>query len=170
MTDRDLDSDSRVIRVFPSYAGTALWAAFGEVEYADSRLSPALIAAFREWEALGEQEGLTGVPLAPEVEVAWVVEGERLANELAAELGAGFMIEMRGGSTPVVVSSQDPPSNPSAAAALESRRLAYVADEVAWQERLAAMSPEERASLRWEPLRVDRSSLSPGDVEKKDKT
>lgn len=153
MNDRDIEARSRIVRVFPGYAGTVLWAWSGTVEYDESELSADLIAALREWEALGEREGLTGVPLPTDAQEAWAQESVRLARALAAELGSGFSVEMARGDESFLTTSEHPPTNMTAAEVFESRRVSAVAERLRWDAELAAMSPEERASLRYEPLK-----------------
>lgn len=153
MTDRDADAESRVIRLFPGWAGTVLWAWSGLVEYRESRLTEDLIAALQEWESEGDHESLTGIPTPPESEAAWSREGLRLAHELAAQLGSGFTVDMLRGPSAARVSSAEPPTNPGAAAAFESRRVAALAEQAVRHQRCAEMDPAERATSRYVPLK-----------------
>ena len=153
MSARDVEAESRVVRIFPGYAGTVLWAWSGTVGYDESRLSGPLIADLRAWEGLGEREGLTGVPLPSDAQEAWVAEGVRLASELASELGSGFSVEMADGDEPFTTRSQHPATNAAAAAVFESRRVAAVATRLRSAAELAALIPEERASFVYVPLK-----------------
>jgi hypothetical protein len=154
MSERDVEASSHVVRVFPGYAGTVLWAAFGTVEYDESLLSDDLVRALGEWERIGESAGVTGVPLDPAVQAAWSVEALRLAHELAAELGPGFTIDIddRSGKQ-VLVRSERPATNPDAAAVFESQRARYVVEEKELQARLDSIPLEERRFFRYAPLK-----------------
>jgi hypothetical protein len=150
----DLEGSSHVVRVFPGYAGTVLWAAFGTVEYDESLLTDDLIRSLMEWETIAERAGVQGIPLEPDVLAAWSIESMRLARELAAELGSGFTIDIddRSGMR-VLVRSEQPATNPAAAEVFESRRAKYVVDEAELRARLDAIPPEERQFFRYVPLK-----------------
>lgn len=147
MVDRDLDAESRVIRIFPGYAGSVLWAWSGLIEYDASGLSPRLIEALRRWEALGEREVATGEALADAEESLWIAEGARLASAIADELGSGFTVEMRVGTSEVLATSHRLPTNPAAASRFESARVDAVA------ERREGPTPERSESGRHVPLK-----------------
>ncbi|MET4003968.1 MULTISPECIES: hypothetical protein [Arthrobacter] len=127
------------VRLFPDYAGTALWL-HDPLSYHDSALSPSLVAALQEWEA-SYYSSLTADDewVSPEAAATFTFTGNSLAQKLAEELGEMFSVEFHSyehGAQRRMFTSGVPAANPAAASAL----LALVAAAAAEKARLEAFS------------------------------
>ena len=80
------------MRMFPDYAGTVLW--FGNpIRYEDSGLAQDLIRALRSWEDSYYQSLTPDIDwVSAEAAHRFTAEGNRLARQVADELGEGFEI------------------------------------------------------------------------------
>lgn len=101
-----------LLRLFAGYADSPLWSVGGPVPLGGLPISAALRSGLSAWEAASYGgDGLLGDGRAPGIET--------LCLQLAAELGAGFIIEVSG-SPARTVRGAGPGTSPDAAAALRA--------------------------------------------------
>jgi len=139
MTERSQDG-RLIVRVFPDFAGTVLWAG-GAVGYEEAHLSRELEEDFQAWESFHRSRLDPDRPNhASQDERDFALVGRALAERLSQELGRGvevhLIVEGR-----QLFRSVDPPVNPRAAKALHGR--------AEWQAAQARALVEKVDDGRW---------------------
>lgn len=119
--------DYALIRIFPDYADSAIWFIIGTVSYEESRVSDGLRQDLKAWEAHYYR--------ALDDDLEWrsredlehhAAEGHRLAERLAAEVGADFEVEyFDERDRKVRVRSEHPALNEAAADAFTKVRASH---------------------------------------------
>jgi hypothetical protein len=116
--------ETSVVRLFVGHANSVIW--FSDpVPYEESHLTGGLVGDMREW----EQSYYAGLDddfewRSAELPGQHNAEGRKLALRLAEEIGNGFQVELHeaGASPPwPLIRSDEPASNPEAAAAFRAR-------------------------------------------------
>ncbi|RFA13862.1 hypothetical protein B7R22_11445 [Subtercola boreus] len=137
--------DTRIVRMFPDYAGTVIW--FSEpVPYPETGLSDGLVAQLSAWEAsyyanLDDDfrwRSLTALH-------RFSSDGLELARAVAAEIGPEFQVEYHSFEDTDAIAllrGEEPASNSAARDVFAARADRARADWAAAQRRLAEVGPE----------------------------
>jgi hypothetical protein len=130
-----------VVRVFPDHAGSVIW--FSEpLPYAETRLTPDLIAQLEDWEAQYYAALDADLRWRPSVSLhGFSARGLELARGVSVELGPCFAVEYRSFEDRKAVTrlrSEHPAKNLAAEAAFLDRADRARADGAEARARLAA--------------------------------